>query len=152
MPPAMTKRDKVLLGLTGIAVIFFIIVDPYYFIWKSPPEPETPGGANPDSIKVAVAGKSTVAAIAQPARKRVQLEEWGRDPFVQEQQHLDFVKTASDLKLTGISLRGRDRYALINSKIVKVGDEIGNMIVAAIKEDRVILKKNGRDFIIQLEN
>ena len=151
MPP-MSKRDKIMLGLIGSAIVFFIIMDPYYFIWKSPPLPEAPGGAGMDSIQTVVEGQSVVVTITRPTRKRIKLEEWGRDPFVQEQQYFNLVKSAGNYKLTGISLRGRDRFALINSKIVKVGDEIGNMTVAAIKEDRVILKKNGRDITLQLEN
>lgn len=141
-----------MLGLIGAAIVFFIIMDPYYFIWKTPPVPEESAGVGADSVQTAVPEKRAVVAYASPKKKRINLEDWGRDPFVQEQQHLDFVKSAGNLKLTGISLRGRDRFALINSKIVKVGDEIGHMTVAAIKKDRVILNKGGRDITIQLEN
>lgn len=146
-----------MLILIGISIIVFIIMDPYYFIWKTP---ETPAGKTTTTEKPAAPKKekSTPVALtnektsAKPRRKieRADFAEWGRDPFVQEQRFLEQPKELNRLKLSGISLRGKDHYALINTRIVRVGDDIEGMTVSAIEPDRVILKYQGKQHILNL--
>ncbi len=146
----ISKRDKILLALIGASVIFFVIMDPYYMIWKKPPEPKPAEGVPADSQAVTDQTAQSQVQTANRPVKRITFEGWGRDPFTRVRYDFDQTKLVDNLKLSGISLRGSNSFALINSKIVKVGDEIEGMKVVAIKEDRVILRYKGREIIVTL--
>jgi type II secretory pathway component PulC len=55
------------------------------------------------------------------------------------------------MKLGAISVRGNDRYALINSRVMRSGDEIGGMTIERIERDRVILSAGGRNYTLTWE-
>jgi len=42
-----------------------------------------------------------------------------------------------------------EQFALINSKVVKSSETIGGFFVVLIEEDRVVLRKDGQEFILR---
>ncbi|MBM3326492.1 MAG: hypothetical protein FJY65_05875 [Calditrichaeota bacterium] len=156
MPP-LKKNEKVMVTLIGVSVIVFVAMDPYYIIWKKKPSSTTtpadtthkaaaaPGAAIVDKLQPQAA---RVTGVGRPQREPVPYTNWGRDPFVQARRYIDDETTVAELKLGGISVRGEDRYALINKQIVRQGDEIAGMSVERIEKDRVIISRGGRSFIL----
>lgn len=60
--------------------------------------------------------------------------------------NLDF----SDIILEGIIYDPLgEQIALINSKMVKTSDTIGGFLVVSIEQDRVVLRKDGQEFILR---
>ncbi len=155
MPP-LKKNEKVMLILIGISVVVFIVMDPYYILWKKPPVPESAPADTTKKVAQAVAsavgkvvsGAAVPSSSGRAAREPVLYSNWGRDPFVQARRYIDDESTVAALKLGGISVRGEDRYALINKQIVRPGDEIGGMYVERIEKDRVIISREGRSFVL----
>jgi len=81
-----------------------------------------------------------------------------RDPFwpllspsgaiLSYDNNLDF----SDVVLEGIIYDPKgDRFAIINSKVVKMSDNVGGFLVVLIEKDRVVLSKDGQEFILRSE-
>jgi len=62
----------------------------------------------------------------------------------------DFLIT--DLALEGI-MSGEDgkNYAIINSRILRATDAIGQFIIERIDDDRIMLKKGGKKFELKLK-
>ena len=54
------------------------------------------------------------------------------------------------IKLRGIAQEGGKRVALIEDKIVKEGDEIAGAKVREIARFKVVLFKNGREYILEI--
>ena len=57
----------------------------------------------------------------------------------------------SEMALEGIISDGSGRIAIINGNIVESGKKIGLYTVQEIKEDRVILLKDGQTSVLQLK-
>lgn len=56
----------------------------------------------------------------------------------------------SDMILEGIIYDPKgERLAIINARVVKVSDDIGGFLVSSITPDHVVLRKDGRDFILK---
>jgi len=56
----------------------------------------------------------------------------------------------SDLSLEGI-IAGEENFAMINGKILGKGDAVGNFTVRDVRENSVILKKGGQNFVLKLK-
>ena len=155
----MTKKEKTLLGITGICVLAFLIVDPFYF-WRTQPVEET-GDSKPkqESIIKPAVEKNLVSAesplkvepLKQTQRDKINFDEWHRDPFVMARPDLDAEGSIAGMKLGMISVRGEDRMALINAKPVRVGDNVGGMKVSSIESDRVTLETGIRSYTLTWE-
>ena len=85
---------------------------------------------------------------------------WGRDPFelpagvqlrVAEKEGSSKAIKPHIKKVTAILITDSRKVASINHKVVVVGDFIDGERVLEIKPDRVILEKDGRRHIINLE-
>ena len=158
-----------MLGLIGVSIVVFVWMDPYYFMWRKeapPAPPSKPGAAAKPGAPAAAAAPAQSGAAATPAqpaapvipptqarrntRPPVEFTDWARDPFIQARRFVDDQSQASGFKLEGVSVRGKDRYALINTQILRVGDTIGAMSVIKIEKDRVTLSRNGRDFVLTM--
>ncbi len=158
MPP-LKKNEKVMLVMIGVVVIAFAIMDPYYF-WKTKPEPELTEKQKKrkEQKEKLAADKETVTpkiAITKQTRfipkDPIPLKDWGRDPFVQARPDLDEENILSKLRLSAISVQGDSRMALINSKLVRVGDVINGLKVNSIDADRVILASGNRTYQLTWE-
>ena len=76
-------------------------------------------------------------------KKKEQALRWGRDPFLlPEKQPGQGGKEAveGEFRLSAIIYRAGRGVAIINNRIVRVGDVIEEMKVAEIRQDRVILR------------
>jgi hypothetical protein len=74
--------------------------------------------------------------------------EWGRDPFSgkvysAQGQPMKF-------KLTGILWDAQEPQAIVNGKIVELGDLLGNYLVVKIGKDTVTLNDGSKDFELKL--
>lgn len=78
-------------------------------------------------------------------QERERTSKWGRDPFLIPQERQEAPQAKEELEETPLSLsaiiyrEGRG-IAIINNKILRVGDIIDKMQLIGIMEDRVILK------------
>ena len=61
------------------------------------------------------------------------------------------IKEVADLELTGIMLTPSGAQAIINRKIVKVGDIIEEKKIVTIKKDYVILFESDTRYILRLK-
>ncbi len=73
---------------------------------------------------------------------------WGRDPFFIPQEKVDIPKGKEEvlgprLSLSAIIYRNGSGIAIINNKIMRVGDVIEKMELTGIMEDRVTLRGPG---------
>jgi len=81
--------------------------------------------------------------------------DWGKDPFLpaikikKEEEKSESEEIKSILK--GVVIQKNDRYAIIDDKIVREGEEILGMKVAKIERGKVILKSEGRTQILLLD-
>lgn len=76
-------------------------------------------------------------------KKKEEALRWGRDPFMlPEKQPGDGGKEAAsgEFRLSAIIYQAGRGVAIINNRIVRVGDVIEEMQVAEIRQDRVILR------------
>jgi len=169
MPP-LKKSEKIMLAGIGVMIVVFIVMDPYYFIYRKPPVVESApatgaAGASAKSATQAAtpatpapAGnqRGAVSAVVAPAppvdkrpkREPIQFSQWGRDPFLQLRRGVEETSSINSLKLGGISVTGKDRYALINSQIMHTGDVIQGMTIARIEKEFVLLTHGGRTYTL----
>lgn len=76
-----------------------------------------------------------------------------RDPFLSSNDVDSVVvekNPAFDLKLKGILWDDQIPTAIINSKVVKIGDLISNKTVVDIEKDKVILMEDGEVYLLKL--
>ncbi len=78
-----------------------------------------------------------------------------RDPFLPSLDSMkqipdDRMKPVTDLKVSGILWDQQIPTAIINSKVVKIGDIIDGKTIVDMDKDKVILMDNGRIFILKL--
>ena len=158
MPP-LKKNEKRMLVIIGVIVIAFVVMDPYY-LWKTKPEPELTEKQKKrkEQKEKLVADKETVTpkkTITEQTRfiprDPIPLKGWGRDPFVQARPDLDEGSILDKLRLSAISVQGDSRMALINSKLVRVGDVINGLKVNSIETDWVILTSGNRTYKLTWE-
>ncbi len=106
------------------------------------------------SMSAAAWGESLVdikvEELSQPQKPR-----WGSDPFVRygdrhkrpELNELAHLK----LNLKGIISNGKRALAIINNGFYRKGDIIGDFVIEDILSDRVLLLRNGRKFVLNVE-
>ncbi|NQU04491.1 MAG: hypothetical protein HQ568_00250 [Calditrichaeota bacterium] len=157
------KREKIMMGLIGVGVIVFLILDPYYFIWRDPPVPEETttapavvqkiGDIKPKKVKKGVKSTDQISkGRLMIEREKIDLEGWRRDPFVQGRPDIEDEELITSMKLGIISVRGNDRMALINSQAVRPGDDVSGMKVDRIEANYVVLSSvHGREYILTWE-
>ena len=81
--------------------------------------------------------------------------DWGKDPFLpaikikkeEEKSESEEIKPI----LKGVVIQKNDRYAIIDDKIVREGEEILGMKVTKIERGKVILKSEGKTQILLLD-
>jgi len=155
--PPLKKKEKMYLGLVVVSAVVFVVWGPLKLV-KNPPFTEPSVDTTKAVKKEKAVTKAPAAATpgatpqAAPLRavERVKFEGWGRDPFLQEQRYLEQAKSLDSFRVSGVSLRGSDRYALINGAIVRVGETIEGMRVLAIDKDRVRLGRDGREWTLRV--
>ncbi len=159
MPP-LTIRVKILLALVVIVGLLLT----YDLVTRR----EKPGRPTPLSVAgvqiplTPIFGRAAPDPIPEERWKAIQERtrlSWGRDPFQLEPSRVKGFQPEGPkgppldqvLKVTGIVWNGRSAYAMINDFLVKEGDEIVGAKIIEIKPDRVILFKEGKEYILMFE-
>ena len=78
-----------------------------------------------------------------------------KDPFAPPEindQGQGGAEVLSGIKVEGIIWEKDNPLAVVNSKVVMVGETVAGVLVAEIKEDEVIFEINGRRFPVKLHN
>ncbi len=147
----ITKSQKRLLILLGIVLAYAI------FDFTS----------NMDTYLAVYAGKKVVAKTKEKAssadkpkqtsvkRQTAYLEKWGRDPFYKrvvqkKSKQVKRKKRAIHFILQAISMKDNNSIAIINDKIVKLGDIISGYTLKKIKKKRVVLSDGKKTLILKL--
>ena len=98
------------------------------------------------------AGYSQEAHLPSELPKKVFLrtafKNWGRDPFFAVRA---LESQSPGMQLVGIMYDEKETAALINDRIVHIGDHIEANTVVAIEKDRVVLNDGTHDFELKLE-
>ncbi|MDP3804529.1 MAG: hypothetical protein Q8Q87_03135 [Candidatus Omnitrophota bacterium] len=81
-------------------------------------------------------------------KSRTSYEAWGRNPFTVT---IGPSSESFELKLGGITYDAKGRCALINDKIVHVGEKVGDYRVIGINQDKVIVSDGAKDIELRLE-
>jgi hypothetical protein len=142
-------RKKIVYALLPLALIWAV-----YSLSNrntTPPDSAPTGSISPDSVIVLT--KSNDVSGDLEARRN---SPWGKDPFgfptrtssagqgrPSPAQSLAWV-------LAGIVYNHQQPMALINSRLVKVGDKLGTATVVEIKQESVTLEQEGRRIILTL--
>ena len=147
----MEKRQRILLialiiVIMGAAVDFTLNTDDYLRFY----------GSKKETVKKEVNAMTTPDTVNQKGKKLSQYNLWGRDPFRDlsiKTERIYKIPQAEEisLNLSAISIADGGSVAMINSKIVTVGDDIEGYIVKKIEPKQVFLEKNGQTKIVQLQ-
>ena len=148
---SLKKNEKIMVVLILVAVAAFVILDPYHIIRSAPDEATRSSTPRKKQVKETKDKKPTGVDDFGITTERILLEGWRRDPFVQTRPELEEDAMISTLKLTAISVRGNDRMAMINSKPVRIGDEIKGLLVSRIESGRVTLQSGDNSYTLTWE-
>lgn len=147
----LEKREKNLAILLAVvlafgAIDFIINMDSYFSFYQSPSKKE----------KKVTSKKVATALKAENKEDLNALTGWGRDPFndptVRVVRKRAPVKKVAKivLKLKAISIAETMSVAMINNRVLGVGDNIEGYIVKSIQPKQVVLTKDGQSTTLKL--
>jgi len=158
MKQQMNRRTQILLGVTILAAVILVFdqMSGRKAPRSSPKAPDAPAVASvpgpnpsptPSAVPAAPAAVPTAAAprLAPPPPPD---QPWGkRDPFEIEAKRLPRGPKGADqfsgYKLTGIVWGSHGYQALINDRVVRVGDQVDGARIVKITKTGVEVEKNG---------
>jgi hypothetical protein len=122
------KKLMLLIGLGILAVVSILygILSPSRFRHD----------LSPTSVSQQESPKPISPSLSKGPLKRTSYFSWGRNPFL---TGIGETSAAGQFILHGISWDGKNPRAVINGRIVGVGQQIGEMKVVKIEKDRVVL-------------
>lgn len=143
----LQKKDKIQIGITTSLVVVLLFVL---------------GGIGRQGKRSRSHGKGPVFPIVQPIALKEnrnqgtiralkeETKKMGvpRDPFSRQ---IVSAVTARGLSLSGIAWDQEDPTAIIDSRIVRVGDEIGGYVVTEIRKDAVVLNNGTENLELKLD-
>jgi hypothetical protein len=149
----MSKREKILVGLMSLAIIYGI------FVWflSSPQQAATLNGDNEqkalNAFVIKVAEKTTSGlSNSQAYVLKKAAAKWQRDPLVQieprptvEKEETSQPVLATKMTYTGFLRMGDKRLAIINGMEYEIGDilEPDGFIVRSISPRRIVIAPPG---------
>ena len=143
------KRLFILLGLVLIYAVYDIIsnFDTYTGFYSESED------------KVAVQGdeaKADSAKIIVEVERKEYLNKWGRNPFYKKVEKKRVAKVVKhkrkvNLNLYAISMKDNNSVALINDKMVKIGDMIEGFTLQQIAKKKVTLSDGSRTITLTLD-
>jgi|Deesub1362B_J571_1020462.scaffolds.fasta_scaffold01140_5 hypothetical protein len=156
----MEKRQKILLGLLGLAVLVFLLDR---FVLSSKTQTAGAPAAGRTAQKNVQPGKEEVLLFSS-AGARVVLagqgldpsvfRQWQRDPFVGAftRALLDSLrgKKEEPLVLKAISWRDSTAYVIINDDVFREGETRGDITVLAVRDEKVFCLYRGRQYVLTL--
>ena len=139
----MQNKKLIILAVLGVLAIFSL----FYGIF-TPSKTRRPPQVRESDIqperKVSLAGKPI---LTQRVAKRTNYTTWSRNPFTLQKTSS---KAFKGLILDGIMWDKEKPLAIINGRIVKIGDTVSGNTVVDIKQDKVILNDGVADFELRL--
>lgn len=143
----MTKEQKQLL-VTGILVIILGVVmyNSFSSMGKSAPKAPAKAAPGPVAAHAPAVTPSLSDAAKLSAQRSGKDDAWGRDPFGSQEGKPD--ERVETLTLQGVTVGNGTGYAFINNLIVRKGDRFGNLQVADVLKDKVLLQKGDQKFYL----
>ncbi len=147
----ITKSQKRLLILLGIVLAYAIFdftsnMDTYLAVY---------GGKK--VVTKAKAKSSSTSTSKQTSLKHqtTYLEKWGRDPFYKrvipkKSKLIKKKRRTTHFVLQAISMKDNNSIAIINDKIVKIGDIISGYTLKKIDKKRVVLSDGKKTLVLKL--
>jgi len=132
------KKQKMQLALLAALIPFFLYL--VYSTFFSGPKKAKP---TPSGVQTADTGAAPVQPVRRTLKPQSGEEEvWGRSPFSLRRQEEDQGQKGP-LQLQGIVFDDLgSAYAIVNRKIVKVGDRIADNTVKGIRDSEVIFQSD----------
>lgn len=131
-------------SLVGVLLLFLVFKAFFQSQKKQTPTKKPFLSVRPKETK----GAPSHSGKTEGARLKSSYSSWGRNPFTPG----DLADNSGRLIIKGI-VWGDDKadtFAIINDKIVKIGDEIGGKRVVEIKKDKVIINDGQNNFELKL--
>ena len=145
------KQKMEIIALIVLSCLFIYLIITTFFLKPSKNKP----ASRQTGVPAAVSGRESknpggIVPFSSPGDLKVKTEEdegWGRSPF----SLLSEDKKGGGLILQGIVESGKEAYALIGQKIVKVGDRIDDKKVKEISNGKVVIEKaNGEEIVLKV--
>jgi hypothetical protein len=139
----MNNKKLIILIVLGVLAVLSIVHGLIKSNQQTLKLPEK--SANSDLKSTAILDEITASSSKPPVKSAY--SSWGRNPFA-----LAGEKGASleDLRLEGILSDSNKFSAIINDRVVTIGEEIEGNTIVAIKADRVILSDGKKEFELKL--
>ncbi|MEE9169475.1 MAG: hypothetical protein V3U73_06890 [bacterium] len=158
----MKKSEKILLGVVGIAIAFFVL-DTFVFSSK---KRDIQAGDKKQSVS-APDSENVITELAstdqQPKAVNRDIESsmtesstifsgWKRDPFLGSfrPELLDSLRGNIPFVLKAISWRGDDAHVIINDEVYKMGEAKDGFLVAEVRDKQVVCVNKGVRFVLRL--
>lgn len=162
MKQQMNRRAKILLGVTILAAVILVFdqmsgrkaprsaaktpdAPAVASVPAGPPAPSAPSAPSAPAASAAVPTAAAAPRLAPPPPPN---QPWGkRDPFEIEAKRLPRGPQGTDpfsrYKLTGIVWGSHGYQALINDRVVRVGDQVDGARIVRITKTGVEVEKDG---------
>ena len=136
----MNRNKKIVMLIVLLAVVAFV--------WT--PKGNKPASASADThddLMPITTDNDTVVR-----KMSIRFNEWGRDPFIRlEEDEDEDTQDLSNLTVYSIIFIGEEPEAMIDDKIVHVGDKISGKTVKKIEKDKVILTDGKMDYVLKVK-
>ncbi len=145
----MTKTSKELIGTGFLAAVLVLAVINALNRTKE----RCPVKENSGQRQTAESVRKSPPSRLERQEERIKMK-WGRDPFFKqgttegEEVHEPI---GEELSLKGILWSKERPTALINMQAVGEGESVSGYVVVDIQKDKVILRKDGKDYEFKLE-
>lgn len=160
---SLSRREQIYLGVFALALLWGIwnFRASLGFGPSTTPAAATQTGAPPPAATATAPAAGTTAspAVVRKAGSSgaYSAPDWGSDPMHRRWRSTNTVaaaparrKTGSPLRLTAVVVREDARYAIINGRVMRVGDQIEGRRVQSIEPSGVILDEKGIEVRLSL--
>jgi len=137
------KRIEIIITAALVLVLIVVWVNSCKFIGK---KKAASASAPAASVNVAALVPVTSSSIAK--KTTVGATTWGRCPF--SGKVYSESEGRQDLILNGIMWSPKKPLAVINDRVVKVGDKVFGSVVVEIRKDKVLMNNGSADFELKL--
>ncbi len=147
----MTKTSKELIvtGFLAVALALFVVSALNKARKEDIAKEDSEKRDAVESVKTPAAGK------LEQQSERAKMK-WGRDPFFEEgvvieEEGVREVPAGEEPSLKGILWSEKNPIALINMQSVTIGESVSGYVVVDIQRDKVVLRKDGKDYEFKLK-
>lgn len=149
----LDKREKNMLYVLAVVLLAFVVdlfINSEDYAWLT----GSSGGGEAHTEKVKPQVVKKASGVKAPYAGSIR--EWGRDPFFDPANTVKKkvrrkVKKVVALNLKAISIARSGSVAMINDKVLTVGDNISGYTITHIGEKSVELVRDGKSRIIKLK-